>query len=474
MTTGTHRRPSLKQLKQRIMGSAENALVATSQKHLGYMKVGEVLHLQGPYIKLEALIFAVHRLQLRHPFLRSRLQTNPAKPGTFLMEEDFSLELKIVEILRNRSDHVHFWQEEWKKREKEPAILGQGLAEFWLLQDIDDDNDENSPREIVIICEHSICDGLSLSTVAHELLLSLSEDNTNIFETSLNWPITLEGAVRRTLSTWNRVVTFGKFIPIALYWRAASSRRTARIPLTPVDVPLTDMAQYCQTEAFYGRLTKEISRDLLEKCRREGVTITSAVSSAVLCALSTIVNTEKDQRARLVLGVVADTRQRCNPQVPTHDLSFHASATMAFSTPKRDVPTTSEGMWQLASTFGIHIKKSLDAGHTHALAMMLGWIYQKNIHEPNIDDLPTCLISNWGRLPFQERYGRWELLDTTPFLNLILTVVPFIFVQSVNGVLTIACMGSLPTMSSSNLEELCNGTIRNLLRMIEEIVTLRF
>ena len=59
--------------KQRIFGSAENAIMRTSQQRQGYMKVFEVLHLQGPHISLEDLSTAVHRLQYRHPFLRSRL-----------------------------------------------------------------------------------------------------------------------------------------------------------------------------------------------------------------------------------------------------------------------------------------------------------------------------------------------------------------------------------------------------------------
>jgi hypothetical protein len=98
------------------------------------MKVGEVLHLQGPYISLEKLASVVRRLQCRHPFLRSRLKTNPAKPDSYLMEEDDTLRLKIREIPRKRDDHLNFWREEWRKREKEPAVIGQGLTEIWLLQ----------------------------------------------------------------------------------------------------------------------------------------------------------------------------------------------------------------------------------------------------------------------------------------------------------------------------------------------------
>lgn len=120
--------------KQRNLGPAENALMQASMKHQGYMKVGEVLHLQGPHISLETLQSAVRCLQCRHPFLRSRLQNNPAKLNSYLMEEDNTLQLTIREIVRKRDEHLNFWRQEWREREKESAMIGQGLAEFWLLQ----------------------------------------------------------------------------------------------------------------------------------------------------------------------------------------------------------------------------------------------------------------------------------------------------------------------------------------------------
>jgi hypothetical protein len=123
--------------KQRLLGSAEHALMQASQQHQGYMKVGEVLHLQGPRISLEALSIAVNHLQHRHPVLRSRLQIDSQKPDTYLLEEDDTLQLRIREIPRKRAEHLMFWQQEWREREKETTAIGQGLAEFWLLQVFD-------------------------------------------------------------------------------------------------------------------------------------------------------------------------------------------------------------------------------------------------------------------------------------------------------------------------------------------------
>ncbi len=283
----------------------------------------------------------------------------------------------------------------------------------------------------------------------------------------LNWPITMEAAVHGSLSTWSRLVTFLKFVFGALYWRATSGRNVARIPFANIDFPLNDMAKYCHTEAFDGTLNKEETQKLLEKCRREDVTVTSAVSSAILPITSTLVNANNNQAAQLMLAIAADTRRRCVPPVPNHDLSYQVSGILAFTAPTRDVPTTPKGMWQLAKVFGQHVKTSVDAGQTLGLGMIMGNVYQKNIGPINIAELPTCGISNWGLLPFHEQYGKWELAAMTPFGNMIRAAMPIILIQTVNGVLTICCLGSVPLIPSSTLENLCNGTMQNLRQMIE-------
>ena len=125
--------PSQKK-NQRLLGSLENAYIRCSQKCHGLGRVCEVLHLQGPYISFETLSKAIRKLQQRHPTLRSRLQINSRKADNYLLEEDNTLQLKIIEIPRKRSDHQMFWKQEWRKREKAAIVIGEGLAEFWLLQ----------------------------------------------------------------------------------------------------------------------------------------------------------------------------------------------------------------------------------------------------------------------------------------------------------------------------------------------------
>ena len=120
--------------QQRLFGPTENAVMKLSLQREGYMKVCEVLFLQGPHIPVEALKSAVRQLQNRHPFLRSRLQNNPATPETFLMEENENVQLTIREIARDRNESREFWRREYRQREKQVPRVGEPLVEFWLLQ----------------------------------------------------------------------------------------------------------------------------------------------------------------------------------------------------------------------------------------------------------------------------------------------------------------------------------------------------
>ena len=109
-------------------------MIKLSQRCHSVTRLGEVLHLQGPYISLEQLNRAVARLQRRYPPLRCRLQVHPTKHDCFVLEEDEALQLPIEELPRKREERESFWQQEWPKREKEPLNIGDPLAKLWLLQ----------------------------------------------------------------------------------------------------------------------------------------------------------------------------------------------------------------------------------------------------------------------------------------------------------------------------------------------------
>ena len=136
----------------------------------------------------------------------------------------------------------------------------------------------------------------------------------------LNWPITMEDAIRGSLSALRIFLTFGRFIFTAIYSRLTTSFTTDRTPLGDVDFPITNMANHCHTELAYGTLNEEQIQRLIEKCRQENATVTLAVSSAILCAASTMVPTNNNREDTVLnFAIGADTRRRCVPPVANHE-----------------------------------------------------------------------------------------------------------------------------------------------------------
>jgi hypothetical protein len=139
---------------------------------------------------------------------------------------------------------------------------------------------------------------------------------------------------------------------------------------------------------------------------------------------------------------------------------------MPFIIPMEYVPMSSEGMWQVAKTYGHHMKTCIDGGQILALGIIIEKIFKKLFGPPSFDELPTVSISSWGILPFHEQYGPWKLVGMTPFANMVRGLNPYITLQTVNGILTIMCVGNDPVIPLSIVENLLDNTMQKLHQMI--------
>lgn len=316
------------------------------------------------------------------------------------------------------------------------------------------------------MCEHCICDGLSLSNAAHELLMILSDEDGNLFNDSLDWPIGMEDAIWKSLSTINQYITLGRFIFSAVYTYMTTKLPTARIPFGNIHFHIDDMDKYCNTETVYGTLNKEMTAKFIAKCRHEGVTVTAAVISAILSATSTLIPTDSAQETLLKVILSADTRQRCIPPISNRELNFHVSSIAPFIMTTSTVPKVSEGLWQLATTVGHHMKTCINAGQIFAFGMIQAKIYEKILGPVNVSLIPTYCISSWGPLPFVEQYGQWKLTAMAPFVSLIRGPFPFATVQTVNGILTMMFASPDPLITSNVLTALRDRSMDTLREMV--------
>lgn len=316
------------------------------------------------------------------------------------------------------------------------------------------------------MCEHSICDGLSLSNAAHELLQILSDETGHACEQPLPWAETMENAIRNSLPFMRRMIVLSRFLISTIYTHVSNKLPIARVPFADVDFDLNEMEKYCHTEAAYGVLSKEMTTKLLARCRQEGVTVTAAGVSAILLATASLVPAKEDQDTIMTLSLGADTRRRCVPPVPNHDLSYHVSGLGTYGLPTSAAPKTPAELWQLAQTVGQHMKACVDAGQVLGCGMIAAKIYERLLGPINLAHLPTYGISSWGVLPFVEQYGPWQLTGMTPFINLTRGGLPFTIIQTVNGVLTMMFGGTCPLVPASvtaNLRDRCMDALQQMI-----------
>lgn len=317
------------------------------------------------------------------------------------------------------------------------------------------------------MAEHCICDGLSLSCLAHELLTILFSPDDNLFSQPLPWSITMEDAIRASLSLVNRYIVIGRFLSTLAFDYMMSRLPIARIPLGQIDFPIDDMDKHCQTAAFYGILDKGKTSKLIEKCRQEGATVTSAVLSAIFSATASLVPTDQHDGTLMKVSLGADTRRRCQPPIPNHVLGYHVSSVAPFSIATSQVPAANDGLWRLARTINDHMKASVDAGHVLACGLILSRVFEMTLGRVNMSQVPTYGVSSWGVLPFVEQYGPWALTNMIPFVNLIRAPLPFTTIQTVNGILTLMFCGSDPFIESPTLTMLRDKSMETLHRMID-------
>ncbi|BAV04116.1 condensation domain protein [Filimonas lacunae] len=116
-------------------------------------------------IDLGVLQYALDKIQAKHPLLRACIEEDSQGQPHFVWKEDMdAIPVRIVQR-QSDSEWKQVYQEEWKK----PFVLQRApLARVvWMKGE--------GVSELVIVCPHCICDGVSFVALMRELLLLLDK-----------------------------------------------------------------------------------------------------------------------------------------------------------------------------------------------------------------------------------------------------------------------------------------------------------
>ena len=376
---------------------------------------------------------ALRKVEKMHPLMRVRVELNERQEGFFTSEGVPEIPVNVVPRASDED-----WMEEMRRLHLEPFSMERGpLIRFSLLR-----SEETS--EILVFCQHMICDGLSLSYIARDVLSHIADPDleADVVEAPLltpeNYPVKANQglvtklAIKKIRRQWrDRETLFdeGDFREIhKIYWGNYTYR------------------------ALPMEFTRAETERFVQACRENSTTVNSA-----LCAAFLLSHLEATGRQDLNPHVVVPVNVREMLKEPVGEAMGLYASGVKFK--YRYEPR--KPLWENVRVFDREVKKRVVRDKVFQLLESLTGLpdslsdafsfaflgrmvppdserYEK-LHEFSADEdniavklgdkmrgeTPGLALTNLGRLGFPERYGDLTLdrfiiaPSTGPFLKMV-------------------------------------------------------
>lgn len=262
-------------------------------RHCPYSVVTMVARIRGN-VSQSMLVAAVSKVQQRHTNLRVRIVEDDDHVLWFSSEEVGKIPIEVVP--RESDDH---WIRVHLEAIRVPFEFDVRPAiRFILVQ---------SPAisELIILCHHIICDGLSLAYLARDLMVYLGDPAREV--EVLSDPVLIDIDTMPEDVTLNGIVKF--FIN-----RINGKWEQTKIRFDEQDYK--DLNEAYWTHFTHQLLSVELSEEqtsaLVARCRKNGVTVNSALTIAFVGAQTMV---QGDRPYHSSIAIAADVRDRLRRSV---------------------------------------------------------------------------------------------------------------------------------------------------------------
>jgi NRPS condensation-like uncharacterized protein len=329
----------------------------------------------------EMLVEAVSKVQQRHANLRQRISEDQHHDLWFTSQEVGEIPIQVVPRTSE-----HDWIKIHAAASKVPfEFETQPAIRFILVQ-------SSQVSDLIILCHHIICDGMSLAYLARDLLRHLGDPSRvvevlpapqPIDQDNLPADVSQSTLVKLLINRMNR------------QWSQESV--------------FFDQQDYrTLTKAYWDNFSHEIlsielpqdqTSALVSRCRKENITVNSALTAAFSGAQSAVEG-EKPYHAKIV--VAADLRDRL-PQDPGEGMGMYAGGVeLQFKYNHK------RGFWENASQ--LHQKIRTKFPNKNLFSEILNWLYL----EPTIFEAMN--FKKLGVLvpPGEARYGKLSAFSKRP------------------------------------------------------------
>jgi hypothetical protein len=387
------------------------------------------------------LVQVLKKVAKMHPFIGVRVVIDSNQDAWFTEECDAPLPLKVTRRKSNRQ-----WIDVLENEQKIPFDFEKGpLIRFILLK-----SDEIS--DLIVICQHSICDGLSLANIIQDIMFLLSSPEIKVkrIDPVLPVPANFPAVpLQVKLKLLKNKLIMGR---VNREWDKQ------RVLFDDVDYQNIHKAY---TQKYKHRIiVEELSRsqtsDLVEWCHQNHVTVNSALSVAFLAGRRSIRGESNDNNHTIQIAV--NIRDRFKKPVKRvfgllasgikFEFEYLPEKTFSdnVSLFHQKVLHELNGNKTLEPLLGYYISPTLIDGINFATYGR--WVSDKfgrykkistfiqnktnkavAISNQMVNNMPGLMISNLGSVKTQKEYGSLKLdqlhfvTSSSPFLDIVIGVV---------------------------------------------------
>lgn len=395
------------------LGPSEHMFVA--MRKFTAANVTRVMALEGNLTPSE-IRTAMRILQTRHPLLRARIVDGP-RPY-FVHGAAPAPEVHVVE----RRGDAHFQRvlEEVLDSQINPEH-GPHFSAHYVY------GKKTRRSELILAMDHSLCDGVSMNSLCHELLEILAQRPLQAAQPQL--PVLAE--LLPEIEPWKQLssfsYSFANFAYIGMR-RALQGKR-----------PAARTSSYLVTS--FG---KQETKALIERARSEGTTVTGALMAAAAITL----REREGEASQLAISVPVNLRPRITHRaLSARHLGNYTSVAY--------LRAQNQGsFWPLARDLKEKLETTV-GGERFLAAVKLIYSSGRRLVRGGRPPLAHAMISNSGLVPLQRDYGAFEVrafysATSAPMLSADFSF----FCNTFDGSLTVNLLFSEETVSRQSAAQI--------------------
>lgn len=252
----------------------------------------------------EQLKFAIPQISKKHILLQSKIINDSSGGLWFTTESVEDIPVKSI----NRTSDSH-WMKVVEEESKIPFDFDKRPPiRFILIQSPEE-------SELIILCHHIICDGISLAFLARDLMTALGNPKENFEPLPYPVPISFENFPADV--SMSGIVKF--FIK-----RMNKKWAANKVVFNQEDYEAINKAYWAnfQHKIMCIELSESQTAALVKRCKAENVSVNSALTAAFVGAQIAVIG---DHPGHDSIAIAGDLRNRL-PNPPAEGLGFYAGA----------------------------------------------------------------------------------------------------------------------------------------------------